>query len=157
MSAPRSAHVEAEHPDLAGVGLAEALEDLDGRRLAGAVRAEQAEDLARADLEADAVNRLDLAIVLLQVAYTDDRVGGTGAFVMHRWSQRSVASARLSGPVATGIGWSEPQAPRTPGARIQMGEGHFNRDGKAFHYWDKEKEIQRSARAATAPMACLNI
>ena len=28
-----------------------------------------------------------------------------------------------------------------PGARIQMGEGHFNRDGKAFHYWDKEKEI----------------
>ena len=42
---------------------------------------------------------------------------------------------------ATGIGWSEPQAPRTPGARIQMGEGHFNRDGKAFHYWDKEKEI----------------
>ena len=27
------------------------------------------------------------------------------------------------------------------GARIQMGEGHFNRDGKAFHYWDKEKEI----------------
>jgi hypothetical protein len=28
-----------------------------------------------------------------------------------------------------------------PGARIQIGEGHFNRDGKAFHYWDKEKEI----------------
>ncbi len=27
------------------------------------------------------------------------------------------------------------------GARIQMGEGHLNRDGKAFHYWDKEKEI----------------
>lgn len=25
--------------------------------------------------------------------------------------------------------------------RIQMGEGHFSRDGKAFHYWDKEKEI----------------
>jgi hypothetical protein len=22
-----------------------------------------------------------------------------------------------------------------------MGEGHFNRDGKPFHYWDKEKEI----------------
>jgi hypothetical protein len=27
------------------------------------------------------------------------------------------------------------------GARIQMGVGHLNRDGKAFHYWDKEKEI----------------
>ncbi|HEY5898048.1 MAG TPA: hypothetical protein VIV54_10810 [Burkholderiales bacterium] len=27
------------------------------------------------------------------------------------------------------------------GARIEMGVGHFNRAGKAFHYWDKEKEI----------------
>lgn len=27
------------------------------------------------------------------------------------------------------------------GARIEMGVGHFNRDGKAFHYWDKQKEI----------------
>jgi len=25
--------------------------------------------------------------------------------------------------------------------RIEMGAGHFNRDGKAFHYWDKQKEI----------------
>ena len=25
--------------------------------------------------------------------------------------------------------------------RIEMGVGHFHRDGKAFHYWDKEKEI----------------
>jgi hypothetical protein len=37
--------------------------------------------------------------------------------------------------------WSEHKAPKPTGARIQMGEGHFNRDGKAFHYWDKEKEI----------------
>jgi hypothetical protein len=26
-------------------------------------------------------------------------------------------------------------------AHIEMGVGHFHRDGKAFHYWDKEKEI----------------
>ena len=26
-------------------------------------------------------------------------------------------------------------------ARIEMGVGHFNRDGKAFHYWDNQKEI----------------
>lgn len=32
-------------------------------------------------------------------------------------------------------------AHKTEGARIEMGAGHFNRDGKAFHYWDKEKEI----------------
>jgi hypothetical protein len=40
---------------------------------------------------------------------------------------------------ATGTGWSEHKAQM--GAHIQMGEGHFNREGKAFHYWDKEKEI----------------
>ena len=27
------------------------------------------------------------------------------------------------------------------GAKIEIGVGHFNRAGKAFHYWDKEKEI----------------
>ena len=27
------------------------------------------------------------------------------------------------------------------GTRIEMGVGHFNRDGKPFHYWDKQKEI----------------
>ena len=42
---------------------------------------------------------------------------------------------------ATGSGWSEQKASKASGAHIQMGEGHFNRDGKAFHYWDNEKEI----------------
>jgi hypothetical protein len=42
---------------------------------------------------------------------------------------------------AAGIGWSEQASHKVSGAHIQMGEGHFNRDGKAFHYWDKEKEI----------------
>ncbi|MFM9969375.1 MAG: hypothetical protein ACKVQK_13375 [Burkholderiales bacterium] len=40
---------------------------------------------------------------------------------------------------ATQLSTSEPQ--REPLARIELGVGHFNRDGKAFHYWDKEKEI----------------
>jgi hypothetical protein len=31
--------------------------------------------------------------------------------------------------------------PHDTGVRIEMGAGHFNRDGKAFHDWDKEKEI----------------
>jgi hypothetical protein len=39
------------------------------------------------------------------------------------------------------IGWSAPKPERVLGARIQIGEGHFNRDGKAFHYWDNQKEI----------------
>ena len=54
--------VEAEHLDLAAVALPVALEDLDGRRLAGAVRAEQAEDLARRHLEVDSAHRLERAV-----------------------------------------------------------------------------------------------
>ena len=49
---------------------------------------------------------------------------------------------------ATGIGWSEQKAQQASGAHIQMGEGHFNRDGKAFHYGIMRKK---------SPMACLNI
>ena len=67
--APR---VDAEHGDLAAVGLVEALEDLDRRRLAGAVGPEQAEDLAAADLEVDAVDGLDLAVALAQAGDADD-------------------------------------------------------------------------------------
>ncbi|HSD38014.1 MAG TPA: hypothetical protein VLC92_10945 [Rhodocyclaceae bacterium] len=45
--------------------------------------------------------------------------------------------------VSWGAVAAEPTATRgkPAGARIEMGEGHFNRDGKAFHYWDKEKEV----------------
>ncbi len=40
---------------------------------------------------------------------------------------------------ATSFGWTAEK--QGAGATIQMGVGHFNRDGKPFHYWDKEKEI----------------
>ena len=63
-----AAGVEAEHGHLAAVALAVALEDLDGRRLAGAVRAEQAEDLAGSDLEVDPAHRLDAVVRLAQAA-----------------------------------------------------------------------------------------
>ncbi len=48
---PLRGRIEAEHPHLAGVALGEALHDLDRRRLAGPVRAEQGEDRARLDDE----------------------------------------------------------------------------------------------------------
>ena len=54
----RPRRVEAEHPDPAAVGPAQALEDLDRRRLAGAVRAEQAEQLPALDGERDAAHDL---------------------------------------------------------------------------------------------------
>jgi len=50
--------IEAEDIDLTSVAGAVALEDLDRRRLPGAVRAEQAEDLAFLDLEADPAKSL---------------------------------------------------------------------------------------------------
>ena len=56
--------VQAEHADLAGAALAIALEDLGGRRLSGAVRAEQAEHLADRDAEADVANGFKVAVAL---------------------------------------------------------------------------------------------
>ena len=46
-----------------------ALDHLEGGRLAGAVRAEDAEHLALGDLEADAVDGRELAVSLAQVAH----------------------------------------------------------------------------------------
>src|SRR3954452_17417511 len=53
-----------------------ALEDLDRRRLARAVGAEQAEDLAERDLEVDAAHGVMVAVALVQVADEDGRCGG---------------------------------------------------------------------------------
>src|SRR5439155_16938357 len=70
-AALRPLRVEAEHLDPPAVGAAVALEDLDRRRLAGAVRAEQAEDLALLDLEADPAQRLLAAVPLAQILDED--------------------------------------------------------------------------------------
>ena len=59
--------------DLAGAARAVALEDLDGGRLAGAVRAEQPEDLAALDLEDEPAHGLDRPIGLVQVDHLDGR------------------------------------------------------------------------------------
>ncbi len=53
---PVASGIVAEDADVAGVGDAVALQRLDRGRLAGAVRAEQAEDLARLGAERDAVD-----------------------------------------------------------------------------------------------------
>lgn len=49
-----------------------------------------------------------------------------------------LASCVTDGPAP---GPAAKKAKDASGARIQMGVGHFNRDGKPFHYWDKQKEI----------------
>ena len=67
------APAQAEHFDVARVRLEQPLEDLDGRRLAGAVRAEQAEALARPHLEVEARDGHDVAIALVEPAAQDRR------------------------------------------------------------------------------------
>jgi hypothetical protein len=53
-----------------------------------------------------------------------------------------VTAVLLAGASGTDKRPTGPFAPRVEGApRIEMGQGHLKRDAKAFHYWDKEKEI----------------
>ena len=78
--APAGARLAAEHLDLAGGGIAEALEHLDGRGLPGAVGAEEGEDPAARHLEVDAADGLDVAVRDAQPADADGRRGlGEGA------------------------------------------------------------------------------
>ena len=69
-----------EDADLAAAARPVPLEDLDGGRLARAVRSEQAEHLAVLDLEADSAHRLHLAVGLAQIAHLDGE-----PFVMLYW------------------------------------------------------------------------
>src|SRR5262249_52740279 len=70
-----------EHAPLPAVALAVALEDLDGRRLAGTVRTEQAEHLARLDREVDAAHRLETSVRLAQATDLDCRHRRTSLIV----------------------------------------------------------------------------
>ena len=65
-----------EHLDLAVVRLEQPLADLDGGRLAGAVRAEQAEALAGRDLEIEAVNGNHVSITFTQSVDGERRLLG---------------------------------------------------------------------------------
>ena len=98
--------VVAEHGDDAARAGAVALEDLDGRRLAGAVGAEQAEDLAGGDLEVDAAHGLMVAVGLVQVA-DEDRWCGSAH---RRWMMATVCAARASTSARTPPDCSSPSA-----------------------------------------------
>ena len=70
---PRPLGIVAEDAHFAGIAFAVALEDLDGRRLAGAVGPEQPEDLSFLDREVDLPDRLEVAVGLAQAADLDRR------------------------------------------------------------------------------------
>src|SRR6266511_2075409 len=66
------AEVESRDAHLPLVRVTEAFEDLPRRRLAGPVRADDAEDLAFADGKRDAVHGAEIAVRLRQVAHAHD-------------------------------------------------------------------------------------
>ena len=72
---PVLARGPAQHPYRAAVGCAQPLDAFDGSGLARAVGAHQAEDRASLHLEADIVNRGDVAVVFGEVRNLDDKVG----------------------------------------------------------------------------------
>ena len=70
----RPRRIDAEHRHRSGGPAAVALEDLDRGGLARAVRAEQPEDLALADVEVDPLDRLVFAVPLPETADRDDGI-----------------------------------------------------------------------------------
>jgi hypothetical protein len=65
--------IEAEHRDACRDPAAQPLDALHRRRLAGAVGADQAEDLAVPDLEGNVVNRDERPVGLADAVDLDDR------------------------------------------------------------------------------------
>ena len=70
--------VDAEHGHVSFGSGSEAFEDLDGGRLAGAVRAEEGEDLAALDFEVDPAHGVGVGVALAQSVHAD---GGSVAAV----------------------------------------------------------------------------
>src|SRR5690606_564694 len=93
----------------------EAQDHLDGGRLSGAVRAEQAEDLASLDLESDAADRLDLLPEetdvegLVEVANAKDRCVAHGA-ISSVWVSSTARTRSCS--ASSRSGWSGRASPR---------------------------------------------
>jgi len=64
-----------------------------------------------------------------------------GSMHDRRWRMTVAVAVLVATACTTEMLSPEREAEKASGARIQMGEGHLNREGRAFHYWDKEKEI----------------
>ena len=62
------APAHAQHFNLTGIGLQQPFEDLDGGRLAGAVRPEQTKTLAGPHLEVEAGDRHHVTVAFVQAA-----------------------------------------------------------------------------------------
>jgi len=97
--------VDAEHADLAGRAHPEPLQDLDGGGLAGAVRPEQRDHLAAADVEVDPGEHVPRPVAHAQATDVDHRIG------------HSSTTTTLSTSTARGGGGR----PGTPGSAARPG------------------------------------
>jgi hypothetical protein len=70
---PEPGHRNAVDEDIAGVGAVESADELQERALARAGRARQGDELTRLEIERDASQRLDPAVVALRDASDGDR------------------------------------------------------------------------------------
>src|SRR5699024_3093027 len=89
--------VLAEEADRSRIMGQDAQQDPDRRRLAGAVGAEEAVDLAAGDLEIEPVESADSAIGLHDLAHRDRRRGGCASLVCAGAGQRSRGSSSPGG------------------------------------------------------------
>jgi len=120
------AWVLAEHAHRAGSGRAQPLHALDGGGLAGAVRAQQAENLAALDFEGDVVDGDQVAAVdLAQMLDGDD-----GRHARERTLRRGAhAVGALVGPDRLEGAVGEHQIDDAPG--VALGEASVSEVGRA--------------------------
>ena len=80
--------IHIEHADAAGGPQEEALEDLEGRRLAGAVGPQEGEHLAALDGEVDATDRFERSVSLHETCDLDSRHAGDGTSLFNSGEQQ---------------------------------------------------------------------
>jgi hypothetical protein len=68
---PVAGRIQAEHPDVAAIWLAQALDALNGRGFTRAVRAKDAEDFAALNGEGNIVDRHRVGVGLMELLYLD--------------------------------------------------------------------------------------
>ena len=130
--------------DLAGGRIDDAADDADQRRLAGAVRAEQRENLAAPDLQVDVLQRLEAAGVGLR-EMRDGNGGGHG--LRH-------SGAELTGPVRSGR--SDDRLREAPGIHDSLVSGYGLRAGR-FAALRNDGVLHAQGRAALAFSSKLSI
>ena len=135
--------VEPEHPDLARAAVPVALEDLGGRRLAGAVRPEEREHLTPVDVQVDAGHRLDVAVGLAEPSISITR-SDTPRHAINR--------PRTPRPVSTRLRSGSPRANR-PALSTKMPTTSASHPSTSPHMCGRDAGRWASSTAGCRPAA----